>query len=961
MSKSESSSGPKAAVLVETAAEGKVVSSAAFAESSSERLGWVSLLSIFILAVLIRLAYNYGLPHVNNFASCDAFEYIKNAQALIGFFGQSPAFWQEAFNCLSGSASADNLHLLKAGMEPLKDFYISGPVFPAFLALIIAMVKGATADAQSLWMPLLLGNSLVSAATVVFIALLAGQCFGRKTALIAALLAAFYPGFIVNSGRLYSETFAAFLLVMLSYIGLRGFKPGANSFAWVFASGFLAAALQLTRSVMVVLSLAFLPLTAIQQKGFRRLTFILPFALGFSLIAAPWLAFQKLAFGGGGLVVDRVGHYNFFIGNNIDTQGWLSYPYPDGRNVESTSFPKLLQNAVEKSPQRWLRLMLDKPLRLFKYPWNDFRTAIGPFDFKWQVIFHEAVLLLSLLGLGLGLFLSRKEPSAQQLAGRLCLASLFAFHCIYYLFITVPRYNLTAIPEMIIFAAAAISMLFQQLEDPEKRKAALALIASAGILFFSLRTDFVPYIATTGCSFDFAIVLQSAFRVLTLISLAYGLFRFQAGLSGFKLPARITSAALFLSFLPLLALPLRANGRPGEWHQDISISSAPVRQNIHLPIASLEKGASGFYLLIDTGAVKQNADGLAVSVNGRRLQGPVLASMSLAENFERFLPLGGNRVQREGERMWDSLTSSAACSNVDLRQWSMLALPGDLLSAALERAKQESRDYLNLDVLLQNHNQEALRLFGTYSSNRKERLIPSVADYSWEKVFYGVENAEGLTDTRYDIKVPSATLPSTGKDLSDQAGLQNGSYNMAVLAMPPVLPAHEHAGASGDASLPSASRRLLAVDILKEKLLLKDKLSLDPVSLTAIQAHSDSVLFLHVKGRSRASTKDVLASAELECRYKKADGQILSFVSSWLPRRLASSSEWRDFEFVIPAKPELEGAKLSSCVLHFQRVSPEPPYLNIEKAASGELELAEVAMELLEVPTNPIGLGHRVY
>ena len=110
-------------------------------------------------------------------------------------------------------------------------------------------------------------------------------------------------------------------------------------------------------------------------------------AIGFACVALPWLAFQKVAFGDASLIVDRVGHYNFFVGNNTDTQGWLSVPYPDGRGIEEKPLHGISgEEAYQRNPSHWWSLLpVDKPLRLFQFPWNDYRTPIDRLGFKGQV------------------------------------------------------------------------------------------------------------------------------------------------------------------------------------------------------------------------------------------------------------------------------------------------------------------------------------------------------------------------------------------------------------------------------------------------------------------------------------------------------------------------------------------------------------------------------------------------
>ncbi len=939
------------------------------------RLLWLGELTVlFVLALFFRLAFNILIPHVNNFAACDAFEYINNGQALLQLFAQPMSFWQKCAECLLGSGTAADLQSVKLALEPLKDFYISGPVYPAVIALNVAAFGGVVANVHQIWPALLFGNSLLSALTCVFIALMAKESFGKAEARIAGVVSAIYPGFIVNSGRLYSETFACFLLVALSYLTLRGFRQGGNNLFLCFVSGFLAAALQLTRSVMSVLSMALIPLTFIQQKGIKRFVFLIPFVLGFALVAAPWLGFQKLAFGGGGLVVDRVGHYNFFIGNNIDTAGWLSYPYPDGRNVENESFPQLMKTAVQKSPARWFRLMLDKPLRLFKFPWNDFRTAVGIFDFRLQVAFHELLLLLSCIGLVLGTFLSAGTgPGRRELYCRLFLAGLFAFHCIYYLFITVPRYNLTSIPEMIVFAAAAIAMTARLIANQSTRKTGALLALSSVLLFSCLRLDLLPFFSYMA-KIQTAWALQAVVRISLLLFLFGAVFASCRVLHGHRKFAIASTASFLAIFIVMLALPLRANGRFQEWPIDIN---KPIKQTLRLPLSAASRQ---FYLLLDTAKVRQPADGLHVTVNGKDLEGPVLPSMAFAEDFDRFLELRKDSVQREGERMWDSLANSAGCGSLDLRQWSMIALPQSLIMEASDKAQTEKSPFVNLDVSVENKSANPdLRLFGSYDTDATERLLPSVASYSWEKVFYGVENSEGLTDTRYDIKVPSATLLPSKEDLSDQLGLQNGVFNMALLSAPSVVgksevlahrsyaPPHSEVGYGAHGSL-QPSREYAGVPVNTE---LGINYPIDLSGLADGAAMSANTIWIfHLKGRTNVLSGTACPAAEIETTYQRKDGTKFSYKSAWVPKRLGSnrvSGKYARaeglpmFEFAVPVKPLVQDSKIVAANLNLRITSPISPYLNRQFPPQGLIEFSNISLDLLALPTNPIGLGHTVY
>lgn len=944
-----------------------------------------ALLLIFVLALFARIAFNYWLPHANNFASCDAYEYISNAQALLKVIGSLDAdFFAQAASCFAGTASAGQIESLKEFLAPLRDFHISGPVFPAFLAASVALVGGSSINVHFLWPVLLGANSLVSALSCILIALIARSAFNRQTALVAGLAAAFYPAFIVNSGRLYSETFATFLLLLISYITVRGFSPGGNSMLLVFASGFLASALQLTRSVMVVLSSLLIPITFMQQAGKKKFLFILPFALGFSLLAFSWLGFQKLAFGGGGLVVDRVGNYNFFIGNNVDTQGWLSYPYPDGRGVEKESFGKLLSSSIEKSPGRWFRLMLDKPARLFAFPWNDFRTAIGPFSFELQVLYHQLVLLFAAAGICLFSFLSPKaEPEKKQLYARFYLLGLLGFHCIYFLFITVPRYNLTAMPELIIFAAAGLSTLIGMAARADTRKAALALLLSASLFFVCISSSLLPFLSMLGLRADLAWGVQAALRCILLFLSAGAAFCLAGNLFGKKKLQLALSAPLLVAMLSLLILPLRACGRYNEWYQDLSLSSPALKQTIRLPLSlfaetkfSPQNGVGpqlnlsfkdrGLYLLLDSSGVRQAEDGLSISVNGEKISAPVMPSLAFAENFDRFLPLGENKsVQREGECMWDSLSNSANCSNVDLRQWSMICLPGKLLEKAVARAESASDSYVSLELLVANRSLKALRVYGSYELGAKERLLPSVDLYSWEKCFYGVENKEFLTDTRYDIKVPAFTLVPSNEDLADAPGKQSGVFNVVCLLAPPFPLVSEAENAN---SAEVAAEKLAGLKLVQRYKIEDCRVEAGKdchssgLKLPLLKNREDGALYLYrVKGRSRSFAGEMRPQVQVDTLYRRADSSSFRYESAWQPKLAPSSREWRDFSFCLPIKALVESAEATEAILKLGISPASSAYQNVDSRASGGLEYADLAVELYKMPTNPIGLGHRVY
>lgn len=910
---------------------------------------------VFLLSLALRIWYNYFDLHINNFAACDAYEYLDNAHRLFELQSLPASLWINCLSCLTGTGSADTWLTVRSALAPLKDFHISGPIFPLYLALSLAVTGGTKLPLWAQWDNLLAVQVVLSSVTASLLALVARDAYDRKVGLLSGLLAALYPGFIVNSGRLYSESFAAFLLVALCLLTSRSFRPGGSSWKTVVLSGVVAAALQLTRSIMAVFSLALLVLNVIRQSGTkRRVSAFLTFICGFALVMAPWIAFQKLAFGSAGLVVDRVGHYNFFIGNNTEIGGWLSYPYPDGSGVDEKSFPQLLSEAVGKNPQRWLKLMLDKPERLFKFPWNDFKTAIGPFTHQWQVLFHQLLLVMAGLGLCFALTLGGKTaPSKEQIYRRTFLATLLFFHCVYFLFITVPRYNLTAMPELIVFAAAGMAILAGLIKEKSGRKAGFVLFAALAVFFLISTGNLVPILLAVDKSLSpqASIVNQGVLRFAALMAVIFAAWRAVPYFQGNKAVAKTALVVSVLLLAPLLCLPNRANGRWYEWSGQLSLARGELGLKLQLP-ASEVKRLSGrrLFVMIDTEGVRQQADGLSVSVNGTKLEAPVISGMSLVEGFDRMMNIEGSVMQREGERMWDSLTGAAGIGNLDLRQWSLIEIPLPVVQSALERA-QAGGSVARFNVGLSNNSMEPLTVFGSYDCRTKELLIPTASVYSWEKTFYGVEENSGLTDTRYDLKVAAANARAYKLDQSDSPGIQNGYWNIRLLLAPPVV------NAPSSIEQPPLRFPLGATSISPVKSFAASR-AFPPPAMIGF----DSVCFVKLSGKVRRRQGNVGVELSLLGTYVSDSGGKRNYASPWVPRRLRLSNEWTDFAVAVPMKAHLEHESLQGLSMQLATVDPVFGFLNVKnRKHDGEVEFSDLRLELSQQPANPLGLGHIVY
>ncbi|MGD9684663.1 MAG: glycosyltransferase family 39 protein [Candidatus Obscuribacterales bacterium] len=685
--------------------------------------------SVLLVALLIRLWFSFFDGHQVIAWSCDAYEYLQYAGALGELFRQIPRL-------IAGTA--DTAALMAPLAEPVSR---GGPLFPLFLAAAFA-VSGNPAGVDNLFAPVL-AQALLSSSSCALIAVTASRLFGNRAGIAAGVLAALYPGFIVNSLRFYSETFATFFvaLILALTVCLLGESRSRRSLILGLILGISLAFAQITRSVLVlvdpVVILALLIAggrTGTMGTVLRR---TLPAIVGgLALVILPCMALQSLVTGGANPVPNRLVHFNLFVGLDVNAQGYLSFPYPDGRGIEEKSLPQLIAMRAGESPGRFVQLLSGKPVRLLKAPWNDFRTPVGIFGYDTQVLFHQFCLLLGAAGVILGLFYRGR------LEGKAFLLAVFALHGAYFFFDTIPRYALTAIPVVLVFAGAGLTLMASRRGWPAMVAGALALVICRSNLEAVLLEIAQP-------GLDLAVIFATGIRFLLAGALFCLLLRTAFSLGQLSKRSRLILAGLAMVALPFICLPLRVHGRPGEFEKAV-FAGAPAKQTIALP-AQREQRA--FFLLFDCHDWKTLGQDAFVFVNGIPLDAPKVPLLPFLQNLDSPGSDGSGRLTYEAEQVCMAVQSVAGGADLDMRQWFMMPVPAELVARAGDR----------LEVELRRDRQRPGGLFGGFKSRPDRARIPSVARFSWDKAFYGVENDSGFSDSRFDETIPVSPEQTAGE------------------------------------------------------------------------------------------------------------------------------------------------------------------------------------------------------
>jgi len=684
-----------------------------------------------LLALVIRLWFCFVDGHIPSVYSCDASEYLRDAQYLEKVSHYSLEFWSDSLKVLVGAASPEVVEQTREKMAILMPLVKqSGFVFPFFIYLS-HILFGAPIDYSSWWAPILIQTAM-SALTCTLIGLCANFAFDRKAGLWAAILAAIYPGFIVNTVRLYSEMFSCFFMCLSFYCLARISKQG--SWKNFLLLGFSLAVMQVARSPLVIITiLSLLYLLWVKRRDLKpgRVLWkqVGGLLLGAALVFSLSLSVQKLTTGKASLVTDRVGSYNLSTGLNLNDKGWLAYPYPDLTGVEKMKFAQIISDRL-KNPKQFFNLIMDKPPRLLQMHWNDFRLKIGFIDNQAQVVLHQAMMLLACLGICIGLF---AKPSIEERAldFRLFMLVCALSHAIFVLFITVPRYALTAIPELLIFAGFAASFLSERILQMGRRRSAI-------VMCFALLLILV--LSQINLNLALGSIAQSLLKAALGAGLFVSLCRWLKNQSFVETKmACLTTLLIGVLFTFCWAWPAYAHGRAFEFVENTS------NPNLYTWLPAGASKANSYYLLLDCKNWSEIAHGAKVMVGDKEVSGPLIPLLPFLQNFDDYKTNQDNSMYLEFEYIFTALCRASNISLLDLRQWFVLQIPGDLIESRPESNK--------LKISIEPRSQNPFTTYGALTFADKPKIIPSLFRSSWEKAFYGVENLNGFSDSRYEERV----------------------------------------------------------------------------------------------------------------------------------------------------------------------------------------------------------------
>ncbi|MBN2371339.1 MAG: glycosyltransferase family 39 protein [Vicinamibacteria bacterium] len=441
--------------------------------------------------------------------------------------------------------------------------------------------------------------------------------------LTALVLAAIYPSFALQTGRLYPDPLTCCLFVWSAWAYIEGVQRSSRR--WMALAGLLFVAalivrLQIALYMLIVLPFAF-AMTArwwLRSRRSRRLALTL--ALALLPIWFIWLGVSRAV--GERDDVTRLGNFSFrpsyILGfwQNLETDGWVG-PY----RLKTEPFYKALEERGRSEPEvlrsRWRQarfaaqyasrrpalstlIVLHNAYRLYDRPANDYKWDY-PFSYRLQVWYQRLICVLALSGIAL--YASRRGAT---LGIFLMPLSLLPLHGLLFSW---PRYNMPAMPILIAAAGAYAGELLFRRESRRVLRDRRALIATgigaallaAGAAAFSRMPEIAHALSVAG--------LVAMLAVPFIVS---GLLSKTRRRAGFALAAYLMLVILFFSHVM----------RDRLWHETtltIGRNAPGVEQEIRLTsdaIATLQRTRQSF-IVFDLAVPRGDTSGMILTVQGR--------------------------------------------------------------------------------------------------------------------------------------------------------------------------------------------------------------------------------------------------------------------------------------------------------------------------------------------------------
>jgi len=423
--------------------------------------------------------------------------------------------------------------------------FLSGPVYPTYLAALFYVCP----DGDFMLVRIL--NVLIDTLCMLLMMLIARELLGNRTALLAGLIYVFYLPFILFTGMVSPEPLTMALILLTTYLILSWYNKQRARI--LIDAGIALGLLALLKPTAVLLFVPFGIGVVYDYRGeLKKLIGPgLKAAVPFIIVILPWLIITSIYFGQLSIRDPDYSKANIRSSSSIEFEGYdLDY-------TDEDFWTAPVMESIAENPVGYAGLLIKKFLRLWQQPYNDYRISYI-FSHALSAVYHFLIVIAGLFGIFM--FLSDKRKGLAILF--LIPAYYTAIHIIFH---ALARYNLNAMPFMIVAAAAVYIRIY----DYAKSKYAsginmtvaikLALFVIGGLIVFAIPAGVGQILAGS-----VGVVTIVILKIASLLLILYYLYKELSKCIGTPNAAKYLALPALILLL-ITSIPASSADRRAEW------------------------------------------------------------------------------------------------------------------------------------------------------------------------------------------------------------------------------------------------------------------------------------------------------------------------------------------------------------------------------------------------------------
>ncbi len=629
--------------------------------------------------------------------------------------------------------------------------FISGPVLPTYLAAIFYFDTGNDfAVVRTI-------NTVLDALCMLLLMLIAARLLGNRVAILAGIFYLIYLPFILMTGMISSEQITVLLILLTLHVILLWYDN--NKSAYMYIAGLSLGLLVLTKPTAVLLFVPFAVGFIYDNRNEIRklLSPLIKAAVPFLLMTVPWFIVASMYFGRPAIRDPEYAVSNLRSSSSVEYEGYdLDYVKPDFW-LRSTS------QMILDNPLGYARLLLKKFDRLWAQPYNDMDQSFVINQTISRVI-HFVIVLSALFGV-LFVFIDFRP-------GMIYLFVIPLYYTLVHIvFHSLARYNLNAMPIMMIAAAMVLIKVYDYVRGILKSdvvgkivvRVVLFVLGGGFILFFP---DWIM-ISLIGVSA--AILIIVVLKTAVFLIMSYYLFKILSIKIGRDNSLRLISFPVLLLTL-MIVVPGSATDSWAEWDCRLADRSQAAGVRIYFPDNFKFKADNVCRVAIDMVATHDFDEPFLLTTNGLTApfyfdREPVSEFYYHKATFDIFQAVYNMKMQ-------------------EMRNWRSIPLNIETVNQLLAR-----NGYLDFRIQASNVSPDPklyIDIFGFYPSEAAgEVYIPSFSYYA-TSIERFVEKGDPRIWMKYPLSSDSVisyyidgkTKRRSPEDLSPSIGKQYGRFGI---------------------------------------------------------------------------------------------------------------------------------------------------------------------------------------